>query len=651
MRFVNYANDYFFHYSKATSSQESHSLSQTEMFGQFKKRMSITFLVLLMIVVGSSSAVAQSELYPNVPPFDGIRYGLAYDSSVQGPAKSAQICINFDADKTFAEGSRSRNSIKETVTTSSELSDKMGLTIMAQVASLDGNYEVDTKLDIMNKSTASEFSETKLFYTYDKTAKVFLDGALSLKPEFQALLENGIQGEDEFRAKCGNGFVIALQRGSYYLGTAFQYKQKTSAANITEFNFDFSLTNGSAKYGATLDLIKENIKEASKEEEKLEVDTSSDLEPPSNVTEMEKKWKEFAADESDAEVVNALVAPYSVVQGSLPKGLLFTNIERQKLRVLLNALWDLKALKDEAFFILSNPDQYALGLPEGPSCPGCGAKREINLEWVRSLNDRWRNEFIKLLKDTKSCLENFKRKGCNSLANWYDSHPRNTERKLLPKRYKSRCYDDYHVTPESIGGNFPIDGSIRGDDEMGGGPVKVTSKLYVKPNDRELIMEWLVELEENKSDHSTFQGIHEVPIFTLTPQFPGLQDVFKECEYAKSPISINPINGTLYASVDKLSQKDPRDFRSFAGRGMFDRIFCKVDTPGDDRKETACKYPNLKNFRVLLVNSLDVNAEKAVFPQLEPAPSKFTFMSPITVDPDRWNSWNSWNHAGGGTPF
>ena len=63
----------------------------------------IAFLVLTLLVallLPRTPAFGQ-PVFREIEPFEGLRYGIGYDTSKQGPRATAQPCIDFDSNQTY----------------------------------------------------------------------------------------------------------------------------------------------------------------------------------------------------------------------------------------------------------------------------------------------------------------------------------------------------------------------------------------------------------------------------------------------------------------------------------------------------------------------------------------------------------------------
>lgn len=546
---------------------------------------------------------AGPQLFTSIEPFLGARYGMGYDLSAQSAAQAGQSCVVFDQTKLDVQADGGAKSERIAITSSSELVKKMNMTAEAQLKALSlGSFEASSKLELANKSEVHQFSETKFYYNYRlNDTTLLLTEHISIKPEYQALLKKGIAGLDEFRAKCGNAFVVGMQTGEHYFGTSFKSIETTTGLSQLNLYADYGFkgtvdSSGYVKYAAE---VQERKK---KEEERVKHSTSNQrLTAPRTVQDLEKQWAEFVPTGSGAKAVRIVLAPYTVAKGALPEGVLGGTMEEAKLKILLEALWDLKSLREAAQFVLKFPDRFAMGYPGG-------TKRSARLQNVRSLHQQWQEEFDRLLVETKSCMKSFT-ETCAKLANQYESNPRNSQTSLLPTEYSSQCYGKVEVRYNSIG-SVQMEHAA-GDTEMGGGPVLVQSWLKIYPNGYSLLEgEFFVELTEDKKDRSRFFATKKFPIFDLQTPFKGMANPLEECQLAARPITASPVQDPhIFGAVNWRSGKDPRKER-LGGNGLLRSMVCQLDTSGDDRNKLNCADLTIDSVAVSLVNRLDVEAEK-----------------------------------------
>jgi hypothetical protein len=583
---------------------------------------------------------AQVELFSPIEPFGGIRYGMGYDTSAQAAAKGGQPCVDFDPKKTHSMGDGKQDNDWKEYSRSSDIVKQMNLSADAQVKALGGTYEANATLDVANKTEVHKYSQTWLYRRYLRNDTIYLfTEEVSLKPEYKPLFSKGIQGLDEFRARCGNAFVVGQQTSAYYFGTA--YKSVAKAVTSSDLNATFSFKyRGAVNADAAAKLsIKQKQEEETKEYEVKNSSSDLSLPPPANKEALEKQFQEFTVKEgSVGKLVEARIAPYTVVKGVPPDSILGKSTEQAKLQILLDALWDLKTLKEQARYILVKEKGFALGIPGGK-------KRQLRLANVRSLLERWQGEFEKLFKDVKDCISSYN-ENCTKLANTYEANPKIAEESLLPQKYKSYCYGNIEVRQQPGGissdasdDRIALQHGRRGDAEMNSGPVNVAGLLHLVVDGTQLKAKYEVRLEENKGDHSQFYATSDFVVFDLNP--PDFGDYFKECEFNANfpvkesrikqsrhngqrppPAKADPALRNVYGIITATSGRNPphdkyQKFAAAPNSGVLRSVDCILDTGGNDNGKLFCKPPELNNLHINLVNRLDLEAEK-----WQPTPKK-----------------------------
>ena len=577
----------------------------------------LVFSCFLATLLCGSKAIAQG-LYQFIDPFPLARYGLGYDLSAERQAASGQPCINFDEDPqnmfTDIVGAGIEFDTK-TITSTYDLVDKMNLTASAQMKSI--NQEINLGLDILKESEIHRFSQTDMFWSYNIFNTVSLKAeSLSYKPSAKELLNLGVLGADRFMARCGDAFVIGMKKAGFYYGTSSIKKEETSNTDKIKISFDIKYNSGTSYKAASA--YEKNRKESNiVKKVELKVKTSDSTlagAKPVNLKELRSQWRTFTPSLETSQPISLVLAPYSVI-GIDQKGVLEESPTELKLKILLRGLWDLKTIIEEGGYILRHQDDFAFGLPKSKIL----IKHRKNS--IKRTLTQWRKEKENLIVDTKSCMKNFT-KTCNKLADWYKNNPRITERNLLPKKKDSLCYGEFIINSNMEGEKIKFDARKKGDSEMGGGPILLTSAINIWRDERQLKFQIRTEAEENKSDHSTFVASKIFTLFDLDPEHPEMGDMFKECEFAKPFINKNPVKGKItYGIIEGQTGKNPRGFIPFDGVGILKQLHCKLDKKGNDYKMAVCERINMTNFQILLQSKLDREAQSWDFPKFIKVPT------------------------------
>lgn len=215
-------------------------------------------------------------------------------------------------------------------------------------------------------------------------------------------------------------------------------------------------------------------------------------------------------------------------------------------------------------------------------------------------------------------------------------HPSCSATSCCRGRYTSQCYSEVEVrlVRETVPSKTDMSGAKdyvreQGDDEMGGGPVKVNAELRLSPDGRKLVRGRLqIRLEEDKQDHSAFVYTRDFEVFDLVQGFKGQPNPLEECRVPPARWTrLQPVSGTtnVYGSLSHRTLKDQRWVNMNSNNnGLISNLTCMVDGVGRDDK-VRCDPPRLNAIYVSLVNVLDEEAEQwasdrppRVGPRLQP---------------------------------
>jgi len=479
-------------------------------------------------------ATAQLQLFTRVEPFDGVRLGISYDMAAQRPALAGRPCIEFDAQKVFLQPANPPvDSNSEKITRKYDLVKKMELTADAQVKAITGSYAVGSRLELADTAEVHQYSETTMLWSYRmQDTPILLSENITLKDEYLDLLKKGPEGRDEFRAKCGTGFVIGMQTGEYYYATLFTQNVTESSVQSVKLNVTYTIkssvnSNGYLDYKRSVDEKTEKSRKTAKASH-----TDNQLPNSDDPEVIKQQWRDFKATGRGAQVVRVLIAPYSVASNVPIGGVLSEDRDQTRIDKLLESLWDLKTLMESGNLVLREPNLFAMGVPGL-----AGGKRTSRLAYVKSALQRWNTEYDQLLELTKLCVKEFKPE-CKVAADQYAANPPIVQRDIvLPRRYTSQCYGEIEVRliSEAVPSKTdmsPAKEYVReqGDDEMGGGPVKVNAEFRLSPDGGKLVRGRLqIRLEEDKKDHSAFVYAKDFDVFDLVQGFKGQPNPLEEC--------------------------------------------------------------------------------------------------------------------------
>ncbi len=514
--------------------------------------------------------MAVDFLTVDASPDSPANYGWGYDSRKK---QSKGICVEFTSNETYSGGASKQESHYELAESTSDIVKKSSLSGSASLEAVAGGAKISTnnKTGVVSNTEASNYNLT-LFasaYRYDEPVFRFLEYA-QLKEDMQALLADP-KKRGEFKQRCGDGFVIGIQKGRDFLGTATVKKQTLKQS--TEFTSKTGIGVKSVGYSAKadVDIAKTLISTfGSSNFEVHTYSTGSDDPNPSSVDEFKSYYRNFFKNSKDYKrTIKYIVLPYTVLANYPYQDILQGDTKDDYIGYMADALWDLKAAIKDANFVISPQTQKLFAL---------GTKRSTKKNRVRAIKKyerAWRKEFKDLLKAAKKCDQNFTPR-CEKLASYYRDDRRLSDLtyKVLPDRYIDDCYTPltvnlndessrfYAKLASMANSSFDI---VAGDRETGGNRVRVAAALKLKTDKRKLKatlgiakIEWkgkkyygqplvVHNKKINKGDSAYAKRISDyiIDLDNKNPRNPSIERSLKTCEWRdpRNPVKMKPFRG------------------------------------------------------------------------------------------------------------
>ncbi len=606
--------------------------------------------LLTKLKAGVISLFLSSCLYADMPvtflPINyvtGGTYGLGYDLRT-GEIKSN--CVNFASTDTYETGEPLQKTSFEFAESTSEIIEKSNLSISTSLKILGGTtYKANSKTDLVSNSTTSNYNQTLLASILKyKIPKYRYIENISLKPTMLNYFSNP-GGEAQFKHKCGDGFIIGIQKGREFVGTATVKKQtlKSSTSFANKIGIEAKGGWGNAK--GNVDLAK--AMESSFGSNNITVDTYStgfNANNPTTPTKMQEIYEKFLSiSQGEEKTVKLIVAPYNVLENYPYENPLKGYTKEDYLGMMVTALWDLKAAIRDAKFVLDKKtrNMFALGTKKNV--------KDRRVAVVRNYKDIWQKEYDTLLKAAVKCDKEYlkNKQRCESLATFYRDR-RNLADEwdlVLPGRYTSDCYTPIYVNNSDTLGNklrWTNFSRIYGDSEEGGSTGRIVVALKYGTDKRNLIanlsiakIEWKrkdykgkpLEVRTRKGESGWGLQINEVVYNLDNPKglsFTNLNSCiwknrngiervanirtpqpYKGNKYTQFGFNTRPVHGL----IDGLSGKDPRGQIQFGGgRGLLNSIYCEIDARGKNDDRHKCDSISIKDVRLALVSTQDREA-------------------------------------------
>ena len=366
-----------------------------------------------------------------IDPLPGVNYGFGYDTQRRQSFGRGGGCIEYNPSRKFSMGTPTSESGIDHVTSTSEIAEQMDLSVGVSIKASFGAFSgsASSKTKVSSGTNTNQYNLSILAYSYARDVPSFIDpSAIRLKQRYIDMLNDPTR-RGQFRAECGDSFVYGVQEGREFYGTATVEKQ--TIKSWSKFQQD---TSADGKYGGvSVDIDTKYAKAMSSafglNNIKLRM-ASSDPggANPTSVEALINRYKTFNVGSGPRRPIKMFLAPYSYAEGFPIDDPLAPITNDEKLGYMANALWDLKAIIQDAGFIITSPRMFAMGTTS--------RKRNARLAAVRRAKAEWQREFDSLRNQASACVDNFT-DTCDQLAMRYRDKDMLAERAILPVRYNS----------------------------------------------------------------------------------------------------------------------------------------------------------------------------------------------------------------------
>ena len=625
-----------------------------------------------LLYSNGSAEMAVDFLTIDATPDSPANYGWGYDSRSK---QTKGICVNFSSDDTYDAGESTQESHYELAESTSDVAKKSSISASASLNAVAGGAKISAsnKTSVVAETEASSYNLT-LFasaYRYDEPKFKYLEYA-QLTSDMVALL-NDPQKRGEFKQRCGDGFILGVQKGRDFLGTATVKKQ--SLKQSTDFATETGIGVKSVGYSAdaSVDVTKSLVSTFGSSNFEIHTySTGSDDPNPSSVKDFNKYYNNFFSKSKDYKrTVKYIVIPYTVLPNYPYEDILTGDSKEDYIGYMADTLWDLKAAVKDADFVLSSSTQplFALGTSSNV--------KQGRVNAIKTYRQAWQKEFKDLLKAAQKCNDTFTDK-CAQLGDYYHNVRQLAEvaEKVMPDRYASDCYTPITVdlnteqlsdmnhqsfkdvlarlTQKDQGGSFDV---VAGDNETGGNHMRVVSILKLNTDKRKLKadldvakIEWKNSQYQNKpltvKDNAVNKGDsgYAKKITATVFDLDSSRNVrnLGTCTWKSTgrPVKVSPFKGPIgakgferygfnggdvYGLIDSLSKKDARGQAEYGpGKGLLTGIRCAVDAKGKHDNQVGCESVSFKSFDLDLVSTQDQAADRWRDPKLDQEPTILT---------------------------
>jgi len=626
------------------------------------KKSFITAVVLALVVTFSPLPVYADLPVDNlrVDPSGAAYYGWGYNLTTK---QFTAPCISYSEANKYYAGDTNASEYYNFADNTSVITSKSNISVSASLkVMVGGTYKLDNKTDVAAGTESSSYNQSLLanYYYYKQPQFIRIEQVAFKQDVLNVLKDQGSKGQ--FKQQCGDAFVLGIQSGREFIGTASVSKQ--TLKNWTDFA---NKTGLSASYGpvevkAGVDIGKQMEQSFGSNNIIVKVySTGSNIPSPTSSGELQNYYKNFKNSSGPEKMAKLIVVPYQMVPNYPWENPLQGSTKEDYIGMMVVGLWELKAAMRDANFILdpTTVNMFALGTNK--------SLKDQRIAYIKQLRGIWQKEYDLLLKSAQKCDQNFTPQ-CQQLAEFYE-RDRNLAAQwlaVLPERHLSDCYQSIIMPGDQVPGlgsirskfsmgtdkNPPNFGTpVVGDSETAGNRMRVVAELTFRPDKRQLKanmsvarIEWHGDYKYkmalyghgSKNDRSTWgMAVQDVVVFDLdsAAQYnKNLSNVnLNYCEWKGSGVDFPPISTPSSTStpelhrfgfnqkithgyVDGLSGKDPREQIHYGnGEGALTYITCEVDKKGKDNYLT-CKDMGFRNGKLTLVSSQDLTADRWVKP-------------------------------------
>lgn len=581
--------------------------------------------------------------------------GLGYGYNSISREFVLRQCVQFEPAVTDGSGGASGDAFKfSSIVSNAQLADEMGLSVATKFSASMGVASASTsaKVDFFQSTKTNLLTHTILASYNNVEPMKYIAGDLNLKPEYLAML-----GTPAFRQQCGDYVIVGEQKGRWFYGTVQLVVKDTLTESKLAANGAVEAQYGTASAEANVSSIKK-LKDASQSQDlQIRVTSSGTNSASLTVDQFLAQVSAFPGAAGPGQTYKLKAVPYEAIVANWPvTDPLAPMTSEQKLTRVAEAAWGLTALIADSNFVMQHAALFALGTTP--------AKRDARLAFIKARRNWYQGQLDGMRGQAKNCDVDWAgTAACEALYNkWKDWETFAVdEYEQFPARYTADCYaardagtqiqDALQLAFGAANGKF---GNTKGDREVGGGPVKFSAHLDLKPDFtggdplavRKLLAALRVKIEEDKADHTTFEATVKPHVFDLAaPDLSqGAPVTLGQCAYqgtgvkaaqvTEDPKSCDPLKTISQAAYDACidiihkskyhgilrgrTGEDPRtELFSKNGRGVLSSMTCTVDSDqGNDTSIIGCSQVGLRSIQLDLVNTQDLAADKWSAPKV-----------------------------------
>lgn len=647
-------------------------------------------VLLLVLPVESEGQVDRPQREIELVPRENMSFGSPYNT-VREYALPRSSCVDFrlTEDNTVLRGTGSRESFWKRLESNATMAKHMNMSIDAHLKAVTpgGTYESDSKVTLLSQ-TRSHAHAINLYGSVVVKFPVLMlrEGSYRLTDEALRVLEE--EGERAFELRCGDAFVAGATRGYEFHARA--HLKETSRERIREAKQATDQNWDAQQYAIDFLFQRGKRLESSRSRSDFEIKVvRTDPRPagasaqanPTSFAQLERQFQAFMSNAStpppmEQNFIRLHLVPYTLAAnypGEDFAAILDPPSRQDQLAEMIGALWDLRALREDAAFMQSHPEEFAMGWRD----------RTVRKweSWLSDLDGHWLAEFQALRERAQQCrsagdgeTDRWDALDCSEIAKAYNreegSRKLLAERDQLPTRKSSVCRAPIPIDADAKTdweGNIPLGFILRhtrGSHELQNGLPKILeAELAVRVLQRGRLARLLLRtsLEDCKPDgnrcrqdkkkwRTKLEGGAEASTVLYDLDDPNTEsdlvggldrsafaDVSECVFHTEGPLSVKPLGRRgdrwIYGKVDDrvaaksvkrcrpgkdtgcddpslLAEVPPDRKHRAAGQGALRSLTCVIDLSDKRDRRLPCVAEIRGGLKLRLLNELDVAAEE-----------------------------------------
>ncbi len=386
----------------------------------------------LGVICTPALSSAQEYGFMTIPAHEGNRasldFGLGYDLRTQ--KAKLRSCVTFAKKKRKLDDGDESSSFS-LVSSKSEIAAAKSMSASAKAGASFGGIGASASYKTSKSSKHKVHAQSKAIMARNVVigqSKLLKIGSIKLKDKYVKMLSDP-KTKGKFVQECGDALVLGLQSGAEFYGIATYTAVGTKASSKKKKSGSVSGGYGAFSASGSLSKAKKNSKDVSDSSLLITIEgTEKKGKNPTSLKDLAQAYENFKGKKK--RTIKAHLAAYSEVVENWPiEEDFFRPVAEENLSEMMDSLWAMQALVDEADFIVKNPSLFALGIKNK-------TRNKLKGE-VKKLSNKWGKQLKKMKPIAKKCYESGEAAECKVTKVFnFDVDARRAQ---LPERYDADC--------------------------------------------------------------------------------------------------------------------------------------------------------------------------------------------------------------------